>query len=294
MVASSLTPTQRLARAEPLNRRQFGLTPTKCPVCSRSVYFVRPYSGGAVWFDDLGAPWPKHGCFKPPDGRTVMSAARFVQSLQKTSVSEAPKTQTLTEGLGPGVLVSNHDLVGLDLSDLDLSGAIFLNVSLSDTSLANCMLTDATLLRCVLSGSSLVGACLTGADLRGAVLDNADLLGANLNGADLRGASLVNVRFNRRTVLAGCDLTGVDISGAHCPVSTSPPDRLQGKAHDDASAWFPVVSKKGLLPKLHHPHPRNSKRGLCGAPIPRGTRPVIDVPVNATLCKACVRIHSRG
>jgi hypothetical protein len=34
---------------------------TSCPVCGRTVYFVR-YNGGTVWFDDLGAPWDKHEC----------------------------------------------------------------------------------------------------------------------------------------------------------------------------------------------------------------------------------------
>jgi len=95
-----------------------------------------------------------------------MSAARFDQSLQNTSMSGAPKTQVLTDGLGPGTVVSNQDLTGLDLSGLDLSGAVFLNASLADTSRSNCKLAGATLLRCILSGSSPLGASLTGADLR--------------------------------------------------------------------------------------------------------------------------------
>lgn len=36
--------------------------PTSCPLCGDRVFFVR-HNGGSVWFDDLGAPWPKHGCF---------------------------------------------------------------------------------------------------------------------------------------------------------------------------------------------------------------------------------------
>lgn len=36
--------------------------PTTCPRCNQSVYFVR-HNGGSVWFDELGKPWPKHGCF---------------------------------------------------------------------------------------------------------------------------------------------------------------------------------------------------------------------------------------
>lgn len=36
--------------------------PTACSVCGASVFFVR-HNGGSVWFDELGWPWPKHGCF---------------------------------------------------------------------------------------------------------------------------------------------------------------------------------------------------------------------------------------
>lgn len=33
-----------------------------CPVCSAKVFFYRSPEGGAVFFDDLGPPWPKHPC----------------------------------------------------------------------------------------------------------------------------------------------------------------------------------------------------------------------------------------
>jgi tetratricopeptide (TPR) repeat protein len=36
--------------------------PTSCPICRAPVFFVR-HNGGSVWFDELGKPWPKHGCF---------------------------------------------------------------------------------------------------------------------------------------------------------------------------------------------------------------------------------------
>src|SRR5690606_31722783 len=40
--------------------------PTICPKCGASVYFVR-HNGGSVWLDELGSPWPKHGCFEITD-----------------------------------------------------------------------------------------------------------------------------------------------------------------------------------------------------------------------------------
>lgn len=37
-------------------------SPSTCPICGESVYFVR-HNGGSVWLDSLGYPWPKHPCF---------------------------------------------------------------------------------------------------------------------------------------------------------------------------------------------------------------------------------------
>ena len=36
--------------------------PTKCPSCSEPVFFFRCDCGSAVFFDDLGEPWPEHHC----------------------------------------------------------------------------------------------------------------------------------------------------------------------------------------------------------------------------------------
>jgi hypothetical protein len=36
--------------------------PTKCRQCGALIFFVR-YNGGSVWFDELGKPWIKHGCY---------------------------------------------------------------------------------------------------------------------------------------------------------------------------------------------------------------------------------------
>lgn len=33
-----------------------------CPVCQQKVFFYRSPHGGRVFFDDVGWPWPKHGC----------------------------------------------------------------------------------------------------------------------------------------------------------------------------------------------------------------------------------------
>ena len=43
---------------------------TTCPECgSFPVYFIR-HNNGSVWVDELGWPWPKHGCFDKPNEPT--------------------------------------------------------------------------------------------------------------------------------------------------------------------------------------------------------------------------------
>ena len=34
----------------------------RCPVCGALVFFYQSPSGGRVFFDELGPPWPKHPC----------------------------------------------------------------------------------------------------------------------------------------------------------------------------------------------------------------------------------------
>lgn len=41
--------------------------PTNCPECGAPVFFYRNDCGGAVWFDALGWPWPKHPCMDVED-----------------------------------------------------------------------------------------------------------------------------------------------------------------------------------------------------------------------------------
>ena len=37
-----------------------------CPVCGVKVFFYQNIHGSRVFFDDLGWPWPKHGCTDNP------------------------------------------------------------------------------------------------------------------------------------------------------------------------------------------------------------------------------------
>jgi hypothetical protein len=42
----------------------------RCPVCGIKVFFYSSPNGGRVFFDELGPPWPKHGC--TDNGRHVV------------------------------------------------------------------------------------------------------------------------------------------------------------------------------------------------------------------------------
>jgi hypothetical protein len=64
--------------------------PTTCPECGGSVFFVR-HNGGCVWLDDLGQPWPKHGCF---DVTSAMDIARPA-GISRTSYRIAQVTNVM-------------------------------------------------------------------------------------------------------------------------------------------------------------------------------------------------------
>ena len=50
--------------------------PSRCPKCGADVFFIR-HNGGSVWVDELGWPWPKHGCFDDSSS----TGYRFIASL---------------------------------------------------------------------------------------------------------------------------------------------------------------------------------------------------------------------
>ncbi len=57
----------------------------RCPVCQSRVFFYRSPDGGAVFFDELGPPWPKHPC-------TAQSVARrFPGNAQEDLKALLPK-----------------------------------------------------------------------------------------------------------------------------------------------------------------------------------------------------------
>jgi hypothetical protein len=117
-----------------------------------------------------------------------------------------------------GVILSETDLCGVELSRAFLSGANLRGallrkagmraIDLNRADLRGADLRWADLCAAVLSKAILSGADLQEAVLRGAVLTEADLRGADLRGADLTWTDL------RRVDLSGAALRGADLSAA--------------------------------------------------------------------------------
>lgn len=111
----------------------YGCSATSCPQCGKSVYFVRPYRVGAVWFDELGPPWPKHGCFNDDGNETdgdvgpsIRSIMSFLELIAAPPLSGArdPNVHILRLP-GRGDAFHDLDLQGVDLSGLDLQEVAF-------------------------------------------------------------------------------------------------------------------------------------------------------------------------
>ena len=68
--------------------RSFTVPNARCPVCRAPVFFYQSTSGGRVFFDELGPPWPKHPCttlhrsplpIEPGQARAAESSGRLQQ-----------------------------------------------------------------------------------------------------------------------------------------------------------------------------------------------------------------------
>ena len=121
---------------------------------------------------------------------------------------------------------------GGDLNKVVLSQTNLIGVNLNGTNLSEADLRGADLSGADLRGADLRGADLSRADLRGADLSGADLRRANLSGVELRETILNKARYDSTTVwpkgyeyqisgaigpeadLRGADLRGVNLSGA--------------------------------------------------------------------------------
>lgn len=64
-----------------------------CPVCGAKVFFYQNSHGSRVYFDDLGWPWPKHGCTDNP----IAQSARVKRvTLRRKNKGRIPSRSMVT------------------------------------------------------------------------------------------------------------------------------------------------------------------------------------------------------
>ena len=69
----------------------------RCPVCGDQVFFYRSPNGGAVYFDGLGWPWPKHPCTDVG----VASSARTISTPAGSWILSAQSEKSDDQGANP-------------------------------------------------------------------------------------------------------------------------------------------------------------------------------------------------
>lgn len=67
------------------DKSRFTTPNAKCPQCGALVYFYRN-NGSVVYFDEIGPPWPKHGCFTEFQIKKAEAKSNSVNSGQWVSM----------------------------------------------------------------------------------------------------------------------------------------------------------------------------------------------------------------
>lgn len=82
----------------------FTIPNATCPICGDHVFYYENIHGSKVWFDDLGPPWPIHGCFEKNNSSTAYPKS----PIQNQKVNSLPQTSTTSLSLGSGILSLNR------------------------------------------------------------------------------------------------------------------------------------------------------------------------------------------
>ncbi|SKA83719.1 hypothetical protein SAMN02745702_02976 [Desulfobaculum bizertense DSM 18034] len=70
--------------------RGYTIPNCRCPVCGAFVFFYESPTGGRVFFDSLGPPWPKHACTSRDRRPAGISRGRTIH-LKSLSLEEQKK-----------------------------------------------------------------------------------------------------------------------------------------------------------------------------------------------------------
>jgi hypothetical protein len=84
---------------------------TTCPKCGAEVFFHTNGHGDGVFLDELGPPWPRHGCFPESEHSSALRK-------ELTLVVPMPR-RTLAPALGPGLLC------GVVIERMTVSGQMY-------------------------------------------------------------------------------------------------------------------------------------------------------------------------
>lgn len=85
-----------------------------CPVCGAAVFFYQSPSGGRVFFDELGPPWPKHPCTDNASRPGKLTSAPSV-------TTEAATYAWQRSGWQPFAIES---IIGIDKDFLKITGIL--------------------------------------------------------------------------------------------------------------------------------------------------------------------------
>lgn len=84
---------------------------SKCPVCGADVYFYCNSQGSRVYFDELGPPWPKHGCMDR--GRSKASTVQGAQHAPRLRpLGQIQEILSAADLVGPSIWPENRDRNG--------------------------------------------------------------------------------------------------------------------------------------------------------------------------------------
>jgi hypothetical protein len=88
--------------------------PASCPICSAGVFFVR-HNSGSVWLDDLGPPWPIHGCFEKSSSMPIMDEVMsdYETRYPGFSIAVVEKIHQQKPGFATSLGVGERELVGM-------------------------------------------------------------------------------------------------------------------------------------------------------------------------------------
>ena len=112
--------------------------------------------------------------------------------------------------IGPGALLVNANLGGLNLAGADLQNANVGGANFSGTNLSSSTFMGASLAGAYFANANLTGANLSGDNLTGVSLAGAGILGANFSSANLTNAELAGV-----TTESQCNAAATFAGGAH-------------------------------------------------------------------------------